>query len=107
MASCFYCPAYEDVKAKLSLADGVVYVSLNVGKDDLHLTISQTQALVLGEALQHSGSRISIGDVAQHALFGNLEVEFNIAQHEQKLLEDDAEVSAEIYNVPAAERPVA
>lgn len=51
MASTFYCPAYDNVTGRLHLENGCIYLSLVMGKSDLHITLNPTQASVLGAAL--------------------------------------------------------
>lgn len=110
MASTFYCPAYEDVKGRLRLDDGCIYLSLIMGKSDLHVTLNPMQASALGEALQTSSKLLPISDVADESYFGNLEMEL---EPMKESADDSASITTiaspepDIYPLAEAERPVA
>ncbi len=110
MASTFYCPAYEDVKGRLRLDDGCIYLSLSMEKSELHVTLNPMQASTLGEALQTSSKLLPISEVAGESYFGNLEMELEpIKETAEKPASVTAIASPEpdIYPLAEAERPVA
>ncbi|MDY6269627.1 MAG: hypothetical protein SPL39_11870 [Selenomonadaceae bacterium] len=107
MASTFYCPAYDNVTGRLHLENGCIYLSLVMGKSDLHITLNPTQASVLGAALQSSSDYLRVEDVADEKYFGNLEMEFDPVEAEEEVTVSNEPYVFHPATIPEAERPVA
>jgi len=75
MSSYFHCVAYDDVKSKVRIEDGVIYLTINDGKIDIHLTFNPMQVATLNKYLFATLDSVTIGDVANRDNFGNLTVE--------------------------------
>ena len=75
MSSYFHCVAYDDVKVAIRVENDVIYLTLNDGKSDIHLTFNPLQVATLNKYLFATLDSVTISDVADSKNFGNLTVE--------------------------------
>ena len=75
MSSYFHCLAYDDAQAKIRVEDGVIYMALEDGKIDIHLTFNPIQLLTLNKYLFAALDFVTVGDILDSKNFGNLTVE--------------------------------
>lgn len=75
MSSYFHCVAYNDAQARIRVEDGVIYMALEDGKIDIHLTFNPLQIATLNKYLFATLETVTIGDIEDSKNFGNLTVE--------------------------------
>ena len=89
MSSYFHCVAYDDVKSTVRVEDGVIYLTINDGNIDIHLTFNPLQVATLNKYLFATLESVTIGDVLNSKNFGNLTVEV-----------ENKNIDADNFNIP-------
>ena len=74
MCSFFHCLAYHDANLNIRVADNVLFLALNDGKTDIHLTFNSNQIYSLIQNLNIALSQISVADLEEEKNFGNLDI---------------------------------
>ena len=75
MSSYFHCLAYDDAQAKIRVEDDAIYMELKEGEIDIHLTFNPLQLLTLNKYLFAAVETVTLADICNSNLFGNLTVE--------------------------------
>ena len=86
MCSFFHCLAYHDASLDIRVADNVLFIAINDENTDIHLTLNPNQIFSLVQNLNIALSQISVANLADEKIFGNLDIRISTDDSEENLV---------------------